>query len=69
MIRFAERLRQVICLHWFDASVTNEFTEYVGHVVCNQQRMYRYTQETRTCSRCGLVDGRRVGKPVFEGWD
>ena len=64
-----KKIQQMFCLHWFDPSVTNEFTEYVGAIVNSQQKTYTYTQESRTCSKCGLIDYRRVGERIFQGWE
>jgi hypothetical protein len=64
-----EKIRQAMCLHWFDPPTTREFSEYVGAIICCQQKSYRVTAETRVCSKCGLTDSRKIGDPVFEGWD
>lgn len=69
MRKLFTRIKQALCLHWFDPVRTDEYSEHVGHFICHQQRLYEYTEETRTCSRCGLTDKRRVGEPRFIGWD
>jgi hypothetical protein len=69
MRNLLKKIRQARCLHWFNPPVTMEFTEWSGAIVCCQQKHWTYTQETRTCSKCGLTDSRRVGEPVYMGWD
>lgn len=64
----AMNFKQLFCLHWFNEVQTNEFSEYYGAIVCTQQKSRIYTQESRTCSKCGLVDTRRIGEAIFEGW-
>jgi hypothetical protein len=45
-----------------------EFAESRGPIIATQQKTWTFTQESRTCCKCGLVDTRRVGEPVYEGW-
>lgn len=64
-----DRIKRAMCLHWFDAPTIHESDGYVGAIVCCQQKHFTFKVETRVCSRCGLSDSRRLGEPVFEGWD
>lgn len=63
-----KRIKRMLCVHWFDATTAYEFAEGRGPIVATQQKSWTFTQESRTCSKCGLVDTRRVGEPVYEGW-
>jgi hypothetical protein len=63
-----KRLRQFLCAHWFDEPVTFEFSESRGPIICTQQKMWTITRQSRTCSKCGFTDSRRIGDPVYEGW-
>ena len=66
MIRW---LRQQFCLHWFDNLGISEHEYNEGIIVCGERRLFRQMIETRVCARCGLVDKRAVGEPVYLGWD
>lgn len=62
------RLRQIFCVHWFNEQPPEEYTYSEGHVICMQQRTYHVMRQYRACSKCGLDEYRRVGEPVYEGW-
>lgn len=60
--------RQLLCLHWFDVLPSEQYVSYVGPIVCTEQREFLVMVEPRICSKCGLRETRRVGEPVFLGW-
>lgn len=57
------------CLHWFDPPTTREYSCSKGPIIAGAQRSYLVTEETRVCCRCGLIDRRKVGDPIYEGWN
>lgn len=62
-------LKQMCCVHWFDPSITREDEYHAGHIICNQQKLFRQLVEIRICSRCDLIDSRRIGDPECLGWE
>lgn len=62
------RIKQFLCLHWFDVLPTYQREYSHGAIVCMERRVSRGTFESRTCSKCGLQEERRVGEPEFLGW-
>lgn len=61
------KLRQFMCVHWFDAPVVLNYSESYGAIVCCEQKTDTVTIERRTCSKCGLTDRREIGR-AYEGW-
>lgn len=57
------------CLHWFDPPTTIQYSESFGPIVCLEQKSRTIKEERRTCSKCGLVDRRQIGEPIYEGWN
>lgn len=63
------KLKQIFCVHWFDEQPTQEYTSHEGAIVCAEQKSYHITVQPRVCSKCGFTETRRIGEPVYEGWD
>lgn len=63
-----KRIQQALCIHWFDAIETMQFSQSSGPIICTEQKTWTITEERRTCSKCDLVDRREIGEPVYEGW-
>lgn len=63
------RLRQLLCVHWFDEQPTYEYQFSNGPIICTQQKSWTAAMQPRVCSKCGLKEERRVGELVFNGWD
>jgi hypothetical protein len=61
------RIRQALCLHWFDPIMETSYGEGFGPIVCCEQKTRTVTAEVRVCSRCGLKDSQIVGTE-YEGW-
>ncbi|MDI1262659.1 MAG: hypothetical protein PS018_05315, partial [bacterium] len=62
------RLKQLLCVHWFDVQPNQTRDEHRGAIVCNEQREFRVTFSERTCAKCGLAEERQIGEPEFLGW-
>jgi predicted Zn-ribbon and HTH transcriptional regulator len=63
------RLKQIFCVHWFDEQPVREYGYSEGAIICMEQKSYRVTVQPRACSKCGLTEERRVGEPIYEGWN
>lgn len=60
--------KQLFCLHWFDLQPRYEREYSEGPIICFERRHFRATIERRICSKCGLEEERRIGDPVYDGW-
>ncbi|MGJ4893795.1 hypothetical protein ACQR2B_06515 [Bradyrhizobium oligotrophicum] len=67
MRRLITRLKRLFCRHWFDV-VERETQFSTGPMICFEVKTWVGTFQDRTCSKCGLVETRRVGEAKFIGW-
>lgn len=63
------RIRQLLCVHWFDVGPDVQREVSVGGIVNLQRKQYRIMEQQRICSKCDLREVRRVGEYEFLGWD
>lgn len=63
------RFGQIFCIHWFDAMPRYEYEYSAGVIICTEQKTFRALMEPRICSKCGLTEERRIGEPVYLGWN
>lgn len=63
------KLRQFFCVHWFDEQPLRQYAEYGDIIIACQQREYLVTVQPRVCSKCGFEETRRIGEPVYQGWN
>lgn len=61
-------MKQFFCRHWFDVTKREAVEFSAGMIIATQRRVYRATDETRVCSKCGLKEMRRLDT-VCTGWD
>lgn len=61
-------LKQVFCVHWFDDGKPYDSEYSEGSIICTEQRTYTVAVQDRICSKCGRIESRRLGEPVYEGW-
>lgn len=62
------KLKQMFCCHWFDETGPYTVSYWDGPIICTEQRTYNVDVKERICFKCGKVESRRVGEPIYIGW-